>query len=516
MLNGASKAPIPISTLQSNPTPQRRQDLARLIDYYRLVVETFETERIKNYELLQNIKISNEDQHKVDWEIKRRKDEIIELENALHEINMALNNERKKAIHYGKVIENCKSMAKEDKRRIKQLLELSEPIEQTIKLVQNKEPTKLEKYSNFNFEECLGDDNIVDSPDNVSITKAMKNTKIKGANKAKSSNKKLAVKSNYGQGYNPFEKKNQEIKYRIPPSDEKQNIIRTVLFPENEKTDELSSQNFELKKEIELIKELYEEKLKKIEENRLLKEERFRQQCIAYKTKADDLIKENQKLEKLNFATAKDYLELKYQNGIEEQKKHEELEKLKQENAILENQLKNIVKKSSQDKSRALKDYTKKTREISEHLGNQVRIEDQKTKIIRSQYEELQKKFEPSIKNLENKSKALINKCKFLEGRKMNEYIGYINEIELMRKRIRSFRDYAEKINKKTGGDLLIQDPEQEDDGQQDNNDEEEQQEIQGEEGDENENNTDGDNNNDENIEEENNNDMDLENQEMS
>ena len=516
MLNGASKAPIPISTLQSNPTPQRRQDLARLIDYYRLVVETFETERIKNYELLQNIKISNEDQHKVDWEIKRRKDEIIELENALHEINMALNNERKKAIHYGKVIENCKSMAKEDKRRIKQLLELSEPIEQTIKLVQNKEPTKLEKYSNFNFEECLGDDNIVDSPDNVSITKAMKNTKIKGANKAKSSNKKLAVKSNYGQGYNPFEKKNQEIKYRIPPSDEKQNIIRTVLFPENEKTDELSSQNFELKKEIELIKELYEEKLKKIEENRLLKEERFRQQCIAYKTKADDLIKENQKLEKLNFATAKDYLELKYQNGIEEEKKHEELEKLKQENAILENQLKNIVKKSSQDKSRALKDYTKKTREISEHLGNQVRIEDQKTKIIRSQYEELQKKFEPSIKNLENKSKALINKCKFLEGRKMNEYIGYINEIELMRKRIRSFRDYAEKINKKTGGDLLIQDPEQEDDGQQDNNDEEEQQEIQGEEGDENENNIDDDNNNDENIEEENNNDMDLENQEMS
>ena len=516
MLNGASKAPIPISTLQSNPTPQRRQDLARLIDYYRLVVETFETERIKNYELLQNIKISNEDQHKVDWEIKRRKDEIIELENALHEINMALNNERKKAIHYGKVIENCKSMAKEDKRRIKQLLELSEPIEQTIKLVQNKEPTKLEKYSNFNFEECLGDDNIVDSPDNVSITKAMKNTKIKGANKAKSSNKKLAVKSNYGQGYNPFEKKNQEIKYRIPPSDEKQNIIRTVLFPENEKTDELSSQNFELKKEIELIKELYEEKLKKIEENRLIKEERFRQQCIAYKTKADDLIKENQKLEKLNFATAKDYLELKYQNGIEEEKKHEELEKLKQENAILENQLKNIVKKSSQDKSRALKDYTKKTREISEHLGNQVRIEDQKTKIIRSQYEELQKKFEPSIKNLENKSKALINKCKFLEGRKMNEYIGYINEIELMRKRIRSFRDYAEKINKKTGGDLLIQDPEQEDDVQQDNNDEEEQQEIQGEEGDENENNIDDDNNNDENIEEENNNDMDLENQEMS
>ena len=497
------------------PPVQKRQDLARLIDYYRLVVETFETERIKNYDLFQSIKISNEDQHRVDWEIKRRKDEIIELENALHESNMALNNERKKAIHYCKVIENCKSIAKEDKRRIKQLLELSEPIEQTIKLEQNKEPTKLEKYANFNFESCLSDDYLVDSPDNVSITKAMKN-------KPKSSNKKKAVKSFYSTGYNPYQKKPEEIKYRIPPNDEKQNIIRKVIFPESEKNEELSSQNFELKKEIELIKELYEEKLKKIEENRTLKEERFRQQCIAYKKKVDDLIKENQKLEKLNFATVKDFLELKYQNGIQEQKKYEELEKYKQENALLENELKTIVKKSSIEKSKALKDYNKKTREISAHLGNQVRIEDQKTKIIRSQYEELQKKFEPSLKKLESKSKTLINKCKYLEGKKLNEYIGYINEIELMRKRIRSFKEYAEKINKKTGGNLLIQDPEEQDEEQQNGEDNEEQQEMQGEEGDENDNDVNNENNeminNEENIGDDNNynEDMDNENQEMS
>ena len=181
------------------------------------------------------------------------------------------------------------------------------------------------------------------------------------------------------------------------------------------------------------------------------------------------------------------------------------------ENALLENQLKNIVKKSSQEKSRALKDYNKKTREISEHLGNQVRIEDQKTKIIRAQYEQLQKKFEPSIKKLENKSKTLINKCKYLEGKKLNEYIGYINEIELMRKRIKSFREYAEKINKKTGGDLLIQDPEQEEE-QQENEDEEEQQDIQGEE-EVDENNVEE---NLENIDEDNNNEADIENQEIA
>ena len=100
MLNGSNLAPKP----SPESIIQSKQDLARLIDYYRLVVETFETERIKNHDLFQSIKIPNEDQHKVEWEIKRRKDEIIELENALHESNMALNNERKRAIHYGKVM----------------------------------------------------------------------------------------------------------------------------------------------------------------------------------------------------------------------------------------------------------------------------------------------------------------------------------------------------------------------------------------------------------------------------
>ena len=447
MLNGIDNN----DNLIEQNTINQKQDLASLIDYYRLVVDNYETERIKNYDLLQKVKISNEDLHRVEWEIKRRRDEVTELEQSLYELNMTLNNERNKAIHFGKVIENCKSIAKEDKRRIKQLLELSEPIEQTIKLVQNKEPIKTEKYSNFNFEQALASEGLIDSPDNVGITKAMK-TK----NRPKSS-KKLSARSNYGPDYNPFEKKVEEIKYKIPPSDEKQNILRTVLFPENQKTDEISGKNFELRKEIELIKELYEEKLKKIEENRIMKEENFRQQCIAYKKKADDLIKENQKLEKLNFATAKDFLELKYQNGIEEQKKYEELEKLKNENAELENQLKNIVKKSSMDKSKALKAYNKKTREISKHLGSQIRMEDQKTKIIRAQYEDLKKKFEPFLKKLEDKSKALINKCKLLEERKFNEYLGYINEIELMRKRIRSFREYAVKINREAGGDIQIQ-----------------------------------------------------------
>ena len=112
-------------------------------------------------------------------------------------------------------------------------------------------------------------------------------------------------------------------------------------------------------------------------------------------------------------------------------------------------------------------------------------MEDQKIKYIRNQYDELQKKFEPSLKILENKSKALIDKCKFLESKKMNEYIGYLNEIELMRKRIKTFKEYAEKINMKTGGNLKIQNIEEnndEEENYENENEEEAQQMNQGEE----------------------------------
>ena len=103
----------------------------------------------------------------------------------------------------------------------------------------------------------------------------------------------------------------------------------------------------------------------------------------------------------------------------------------------------------------------------------------------------------------------LINKCKYFESKKMNEYVGYINEIELMRKRIKSFREYAEKMNIKTGGDLYAKDSEEE--NEQENEEQQDDGEGEGEDADggaegeenlniiENNENNNGDDNNNEN-----------------
>ena len=132
-------------------------DMAKLIDYYRLVLDTYEKEKKSYSNLFENLKVKNENLHKIEWEIKKREEEIIELKRALEESNVALNNERKKAIHFSQMLQNCEEIAKDDKRRIGQILQLTEPIEQTIKLYKNRSPEITEKYSNYNFQEGLNE-----------------------------------------------------------------------------------------------------------------------------------------------------------------------------------------------------------------------------------------------------------------------------------------------------------------------------------------------------------------------
>lgn len=418
--------------------PTEKRDLARLVDYYRMKIETFEKERLEYLSLLDSLKIKNEDQHKTEWELRRRKEEIVELEQALYEANITLNNERKKAIHYSNEIENCKLRKKEDHRRIKQLLQLAEPIEQTMKLYQGKPPVKTEKYSNFNFEPCNDDNEYFPNSNSVSIKKALKPKETKSKSRPKSSY--YSTKTGIG------ETKTKKTLYRIPPSDEKQQILRTVMFPTDEKVTEINTENTQLKKEIEELKAKFDAQILKLEENRKLNEEEFRQQVLNYNREAEDLIKKNQKLEKLNYEIAKDYMLLKHETGIQEKKIYEDMEVIKLNNKALEQSLKEIVDKSHKEKITSLNEFNKRTREITSCLRGQARTQEENANIIKEQYKQIQKIYTSKVKSLTEQLKTLGDKCKLLESRKNLDIEGYINEIGLMKKRLKSYQDYAKKI----------------------------------------------------------------------
>ena len=85
-----------------------KEELGRLLDYYRLRVENFEKERIDWMAKLEGQKLKFDEYHKKEWELRKLVDKIIELQFSLSESNIALNQERKKVIHYTNEIESYK------------------------------------------------------------------------------------------------------------------------------------------------------------------------------------------------------------------------------------------------------------------------------------------------------------------------------------------------------------------------------------------------------------------------
>jgi len=276
----------------------------------------------------------------------------------------------------------------EDRKRLTQMLNLAEPIEQTIKLYFDRRPELREKFSKTESE-------IVD-PDNISLSANAKSiishsrtqsnllmsAKSSSSNlKNKSSSRPKTAISNLNKSLDTKNKKvicktintfAPKLESRISPSDEKQQIIRTVLFPDQNPINTAMEENEFLRKQLIEMKNFYESHILKLEEDRRLREEEYRLGLANSKEKVDEMIKKNQKLEKLNYELTKDYMQLKFDFTNSEKDLFEEIESLKLQNEALSVSLKEVIYRTNIDKESAKAEYERKTKEISYVMRNQV------------------------------------------------------------------------------------------------------------------------------------------------
>ena len=287
------------------------------------------------------------------------------------------------------------------------MLQLAEPIEQTIKLYFDRRPEMREKFSN-----CETD---IPDPDNLSLaahsyshinnktslihsrkssnvlslnSKNIKNNTQGNVNGngitiRNSSRPKTALSKNSFSNINDVKKVTckttiksfaPKLEYRISPSDEKQQIVRTVLMPEMQinNTNVSTEENEFLRKQLVDMKNYYENHILKLEEDRRLREEEHRLWVIDYKEKLEESIKKNQKLEKMNYELTKDFMQLKFDSSNGEKEKFEEVENLKCQNEALSVSLKEVIFRTNVDKESARVEYERKTKEISNIMRSQV------------------------------------------------------------------------------------------------------------------------------------------------
>lgn len=154
-------------------------------------------------------------------------------------------------------------------------------------------------------------------------------------------------------------------------------------------------------------------------------------------------------------------MQVKFDSQSNEKKLYEAQEVLRCQNEALTISLQELSNRTNVDISSTKNEYEKKTKEIANVMRSQViflnyifqvKNHEENITIIKEQYKQIQKIYSTRVSELEAKLKTLTDKYKNLEAKRNGEIQGYINEINLIRKRMRSYEEWIYKLKKLTQG----------------------------------------------------------------
>ena len=255
--------------------------------------------------------------------------------------------------------------------------------------------------------------------------------------------------------------KNDEFirSYRKPPIEAKQTIIKSIMYPNDEKEKNFFEEKKCLDKQKEELKELYENMILKLNEEDKLRDEEIQLQNINMNKNLENIDKKNKALKKSNYSLIKKYMDLKYDTNQNNVKIKDEIEMTKLQSQALQDSITELKKKTKIDKEFNKKDYARKTRQVASTLRTQVKTKEETANLAMKQFNDIQQIYEDKINEAKNKYKLTESKLLLLKEGYLNEEENKkkINEVEqnirLFRAKMKEFEGYINDIKKMTRGD---------------------------------------------------------------
>ena len=119
-----------------------------LLAYYRERISNFERERFEWLSRFEQVKLSQEQKHKLEWDVRRSKDEIADLQRALSDARLKLFEEKQISLKLSAENEQLLERADCDGRKIGELMNVCNPVEQKIIFKKNQKPSIMTKFVN--------------------------------------------------------------------------------------------------------------------------------------------------------------------------------------------------------------------------------------------------------------------------------------------------------------------------------------------------------------------------------
>lgn len=113
-----------------------------LLAYYRQRIAAFEKERFDWLSRFEQVKLSQEEKHNLEWDIRRAKDEIADLQRALSDSRLKLFEEKQMGLKLSSENEQLAERADMDTRKIGELVDACNPMEQKVILRKGQKPCK--------------------------------------------------------------------------------------------------------------------------------------------------------------------------------------------------------------------------------------------------------------------------------------------------------------------------------------------------------------------------------------
>ena len=307
-----------------------------------------------------------------------------------------------------------------------QLLQLAEPVENSMKMYFDRRPE------------------LADKPQKKDINTFTK----KNINSNSVSLKKCVSKRGPPKSYSDYTKTTRKT-----PSDARQNVVKTIMFPTDSKENFVTDENKYLKKQKDDVKTLYENMIMKMEEDAKLRDEEIRLQTNNMNAKLQDLQRRKKNLEKLNNDIISGFMDLKYDSGINKKKLDDELELTKLQNEALNNSLKDVIRKNNVEREVGKKEYARKTRQLANALRNQVKNKEENANLVKEQYKQIQQIYSDKVNELQDKYYKILEKCNELRSRQGIQVEGYIMEMDRLRNELKKYENYTKNLKKMAQGD---------------------------------------------------------------
>ena len=318
-----------------------------------------------------------------------------------------------------------------------QLLQFAEPIEKQKVIYFDRRPESSRPQNNNNI-----------FPKKIFDKNSNKNKTEIGIKKYATYNKKTNNKND-----------NFIYSNRNPPIEAKQTIIKSIMFPNDEKEINFDEEKRCLNKHKEELKELYENLILKLNEEDKLRDEEIRLQNINMNKNLENLNKKNNSLKKSNYSMIKKFMDLKYDTNNNNQKVKDEIEMTKLQGEALQGSINELKKKSKIDKEMNKKDFARRTRQVANTLRTQVKTKEETANLAMKQFNDIQQIYEDKINEAKNKYKNTENKYLLLKDGYFNEEENQkkLKEVEqnirLFRAKMKEFEEYINDIKKMTRGD---------------------------------------------------------------